>query len=60
MVVNNMIQLFRMIGQGMAVYLFQDRIGTPTAALHDIGIRYTVGMLDRCAVVPKIMESETW
>lgn len=42
----------------MPVNLFEHGIRSPAAALHDIGIWDSEGVLDRGAVVAQVMETE--
>ena len=42
----------------MPVHLFEDSVGLPSAALHDVGIGDSDCVLDGSAVMSQIMESE--
>ena len=44
----------------MPVNLFQHGIGSPAAALHNIGVRDTECVLYRGAVVAQVMETKMW
>ena len=46
------IHLDRLVGQGVTVNLFQNRICRPSASFHDVCIRNSKSVLDGCAVMP--------
>ena len=53
-----LVHFLRLVIHGMAVDGLQDTIGRPSATLHDVCVRNAEGVLNRCGVVPEVVETE--
>lgn len=56
--IDQLVLLYRLIGQSSAIDFLHGLIGGPAAAFHDIGIRHTQSVHDRGSVVPEIVIPE--